>query len=97
MFDAWLATISGTEDVGPLAAIAHAADGTSVAQDLSGGVRTLARRQRRQTACREAADRAGQMVRTGTILSTAQAPPGSSPTVACGSYPSAPSTTCGNT
>jgi len=40
VFDAWLATISGDNDAGPLAAIAHEADGISVARDLSGGVRT---------------------------------------------------------
>lgn len=40
VFDAWLATISGDDTGGPLAAIAHEADGASVARDLSGGVRT---------------------------------------------------------
>ena len=40
IFDAWLATISGSDDAGPLAAIAHEADGLSAARDLSGGVRT---------------------------------------------------------
>jgi len=40
VFDAWLATISGDGNAGPLAAIAHEADGISVARDLSGGVRT---------------------------------------------------------
>ena len=39
VFDAWLGTISG-DDTGPLAAIAHEADGLSVARDLTGGVRT---------------------------------------------------------
>ncbi|MGB5254959.1 MAG: MobH family relaxase [Sedimenticolaceae bacterium] len=40
LFDAWLATISGDDNAGTLAAIAQEADGISVARDLSGGVRT---------------------------------------------------------
>jgi len=82
VFDAWLATISGTEDVGPLAAIAHAADGTSVARDLSGGVRTRSPAARAKPLAERLLTGLRQMVRTGTITLNR---PGASGFVAHGS------------
>ncbi|MCP5439827.1 MAG: TraI domain-containing protein [Chromatiaceae bacterium] len=67
VFDAWLATISGTEDAGPLAAIAHAADGASVARDLSGGVRTRSPAARAKPLAERLLTGLRHMVRAGTI------------------------------
>jgi len=67
VFDAWLATISGVEDAGPLARIAHEADGTSVARDLSGGVRTRSPAARAKPLAERLLTGLRQMVRTGAI------------------------------
>ena len=82
VFDAWLATISGTEDAGPLAAIAHAADGTSVARDLSGGVRTRSPAARAKPLAERLLTGLRQMVRAGTVTLNR---PGASGFVADGS------------
>jgi hypothetical protein len=82
VFNAWLATISGTEDAGPLAAIAHARDGTSVARDLSGGVRTRSPAARAKPLAERLLTGLRQMVRAGTITLNR---PGASGFVADGS------------
>lgn len=82
VFDAWLATISGVEDAGPLAAIAHAADGTSVARDLSGGVRTRSPAARTKPLAERLVTGLRHMVRSGTITLNR---PGASGFVADGS------------
>ena len=82
VFDAWLATISGNEDAGPLAAIAHAADGASVARDLSGGVRTRSPAARAKPLAERLLTGLRHMVRTGTITLNR---PGASGFVANGS------------
>ncbi len=82
VLDAWLATISGTEDAGPLAAIAHAADGTSVARDLSGGVRTRSPAARTKPLAERLLTGLRHMVRAGTITLNR---PGASGFVADGS------------
>jgi hypothetical protein len=82
VFDAWLATISGTEDAGPLAAIAHAADGTSVTRDLSGGVRTRSPAARAKPLAERLLTGLRHMVRAGTITLNR---PGASGFVADGS------------
>ena len=82
VFDAWLATISGTDDAGPLAAIAHSADGTSVARDLSGGVRTRSPAARAKPLSERLRTGLRKMVRTGTITLNR---PGASGFVADGS------------
>ena len=82
VFDAWLATISGTEDAGPLATIAHAADGTSVARDLSGGVRTRSPAARAIPLAERLLTGLRHMIRAGTITLNR---PGASGFVADGS------------
>jgi len=82
VFDAWLATISGTEDAGPLATIAHAADGTSVARDLSGGVRTRSPAARVKPLSERLLTGLRHMVRAGTVTLNR---PGASGFVADGS------------
>jgi hypothetical protein len=82
VFDAWLATISGTEDAGPLATIAHAADGTSVARDLSGGVRTRSPAARAKPLAERLLTGLRQMIRKSSITLNR---PGASGFVADGS------------
>ena len=76
VFDAWLATISGTEDAGPLATIAHAADSTSVARDLSGGVRTRSPAARAKPLAERLLTGLRHMVRAGTITLNRPGAPG---------------------
>lgn len=67
VLDAWLATVSGVENAGPLSTIAHEADGTSVARDLSGGIRTRPPAARAKPLAERLLTGVRRMVKDGTV------------------------------